>query len=170
MHHLLWAKSDPYHPLWCHLLDVAAVCDRLLSRFGGVLPLPNAWVALLAALHDIGKADPWFQNKDDQLAAQLRAHGLELPERTTLDDDKRKFRHEARSAEWILDWLVAHQSWGKRAARVAGEAVRGHHGDFSVHCYKEETAGRCAAWKALRQALCGLVWDVLRPPVYAPQA
>ncbi len=170
MHHLLlWAKSEPFHPLWCHLLDVAAVCEGLVPRFGGVQPLPVAWVALLTALHDIGKADPWFQNKDDDLAAGLRVQGLDLPLHTGLEDERRKFRHEARSAEWILDWLVAKQSWGKRAARVASDAVRGHHGDFSVECYKEESAELLALWNSLREALCELVWDVLRPPHCAPQ-
>src|SRR5260370_12383313 len=121
MNHLVfWAKSDPFHPLWCHLLDVAAICDGLLSRFGGLSPLHNAWVALLAALHDIGKADAWFQNKYDELAAQLRAQGLDLPDRTTLEDDKRRFRHEARSAEWIFAWRVAHQGSCKLPARRPG--------------------------------------------------
>jgi CRISPR-associated endonuclease/helicase Cas3 len=170
MHQLhLWAKSDPYHPLWCHLLDVAAVSGGLLSCFGPVSPLPDEWVALLAALHDVGKADPWFQNKDDDLAAQLRARGLDLPDRTPFEEDKRKFRHEARSAEWILDWLVAEQGWGKRAARIASDAVRGHHGDFSVDCYREESPGQRAVWSALRTALCGLVWDALQPPPCRPQ-
>jgi CRISPR-associated endonuclease/helicase Cas3 len=166
---LLWAKSEPFHPLWCHLLDVAAVCEGLLSRFGGVPPLPNEWAALLAALHDIGKADPWFQNKDDHLATDLRAQGLHLPERTTVEVDKRKFRHEARSAEWILDWLIDQQNWGKRAARIAADAVRGHHGDFSAACYKEEDPDRRAAWNAMREALCASIKDVLRPPACALQ-
>ena len=58
----LWAKTDPYHPLWKHLLDVASVS----------LSLPNplvreqwGWtaeqVALIVGLHDVGKADGFFQ-------------------------------------------------------------------------------------------------------------
>src|SRR5262245_50325597 len=139
LHLLLWAKSDPFHPLWCHLLDVAAVTEGLLSRFGGVPRLADSWVALLAGLHDIGKADPWFQNKDPDLAAQLGAEGLGLPEwRSSADDGKRKFRHEVRSAEWLFDWLEKQQRWGKRAARVASHAVRGHHGDFNPEHYYTE--------------------------------
>ena len=121
-HLVLWAQSDPYHPLWCHLLDVAAVCEGLLPRFGGVQPLPNSWVALVAALHDIGKADAWFQNKDDDCAARLREQGLTIPEPTaSADDGKRRFRHEVRSAAWILDWLIGEPGWAKSAARVVSD-------------------------------------------------
>jgi CRISPR-associated endonuclease/helicase Cas3 len=162
---LLWAKSDPFHPLWCHLLDVAAVCEKLLPRFGGVSPLPDKWVALLAALHDIGKADPWFQNKDDECAARLRETGLEIPEWAASEvDDKRWFRHEVRSGKWIFNWLTREQGWEKRPARIVQDAVDGHHGDFSSGkaCYAE---GReKASWDSQRTALCQLVWDVLQPP------
>lgn len=50
----LWGKSAPFHPLWKHMLDVAAVAL--------VLPFPMAdknWtqslISFLAGLHDIGK-------------------------------------------------------------------------------------------------------------------
>ena len=92
----LWAKSDPYHRLWCHLLDVAAVCAALLPRFGGVAGIPNDWLLYLVALHDIGKADAQFQNKVDSLTEALRQSGLWFP----LEPEQR-FRHEARSAVWI---------------------------------------------------------------------
>jgi CRISPR-associated endonuclease/helicase Cas3 len=167
MNHLvLWAKSDPYHSLWCHLLDVAAVCEGLLPHFGGVSPLPDTWVVLLAALHDIGKADPWFQNKDSGLADRLRAHGLQLPDTVApADDGKRKFRHEVRSADWIRDWLKIRHGWDKRAARVASEAVRGHHGDFSPEHYYKETLDQQRTWVPLRTALGELIWDALQPPL-----
>ena len=58
----LWAKSNPKHPLWKHLLDAAAVALSLS------LPHPfSSWpaesVAFLVGIHDIGKADAFFQHQ-----------------------------------------------------------------------------------------------------------
>jgi len=131
----LWAKSYPndlsrFHPLWCHLLDVAAVCNALLPRFGGIVGVPDEWLPYLAALHDIGKADARFQGKAPGLVA------LGVP--TDSEGECRGFRHEARSAEWIAPHLRAPQfGWGKDAARVVAQATRGHHGDFAADAYAE---------------------------------
>ena len=91
----LWAKSDPRHPLWCHLLDVAAVCRALLPGYGGLAELPNDCICLLVGLHDLGKAHGHFQNKDAGLAEELRGLGLEIP--TAAE----RYRHEFCSAEWV---------------------------------------------------------------------
>ena len=75
-----WAKTkrgDPseIHRLEFHLADVAAVMERLLdvpsirratAKAGGLAELPDATAARLcvfAALHDIGKANIYFQKK-----------------------------------------------------------------------------------------------------------
>src|SRR5579872_7242320 len=91
----LWGKtdrSDPanYHPLLFHLLDVAA-CAALLwdrlprclkARMARVLGLTEdqarSLVALLAGLHDLGKACPGFQSKAT-FAADLAANGFDFP-------------------------------------------------------------------------------------------
>lgn len=170
---LLWAKSAkeergqviPWHPLWCHLLDVAAVGQALLPRFGSVLPLPEPWLLFLLALHDIGKADAEFQNKDEQQAQRLRDTGLSdavLPLLAT------KFRHEARSAEWLLQSLRTRWGWGREAAIVVSQAITGHHGNFQAAAYdEEEKATRFAFWPPLRDALAALVADVLALPPFA---
>jgi CRISPR-associated endonuclease/helicase Cas3 len=165
----LWAKSDPYHPLWCHLLDVAAVCGALLHRFGPVASIPDRWIMYLAAMHDIGKADPEFQNKDDEQAERLRALGLELPEERT------RFRHEARSADWITPHLH-HQQWTRDACRIVSMATRAHHGDFRAGLHGEGTfyeenqphlRQRTALWNELRVQLSEIVREALDLPVYS---
>jgi len=151
----LWAKSYPddpdrSHPLWCHLLDVAAVCEALVPRFGGVPSLPGAWLLYLVALHDIGKADARFQGK----APALVPPGVP----TASEGDCRGFRHEARSAEWITASLTA-QLWGweKEAARVVAQATRGHHGDFRADAYNETEWPWVDFYGARRDELAALV-------------
>jgi len=172
LHLRLWAKSDPCHDLWRHLLDVAAVCQALLPRFGPLEEMPAAWVCYLCALHDIGKADPWFQNKDTGLAQKLRDLHLELPAWSdAISEAERYFRHEARSHEWLLDHLTQQHGWGKRPAQVVMHSINGHHGNFAASCYSEsKLTQQRAQWQPLRAQLAQLVWDVLQPPTYAPQA
>jgi CRISPR-associated endonuclease/helicase Cas3 len=96
----VWAKSgDPIgHGLLTHMLDVAAVAERILAReppgtvartasaFG--LPAASACRTIAAAvgLHDLGKAIPGFQNKWPQGRAADEAAGLALPAHTLAAD------------------------------------------------------------------------------------
>ena len=163
----LWAKSEPHHPLWCHLFDVAAVTQSLVGRFGGVPELADSWVALIAGLHDLGKADAWFQNKAPELVDELRERGIELPPRETfLSDHQRKFRHEARSAEWVQQWLLDVAGWGCLAAPPVVMAIRGHHGDFQPkNFYHEDGDAAKTLWDKCRRELLNMLWSVLQPPV-----
>ncbi len=152
----LWAKSAPHHPLWCHLLDVAAVCEALLPRFGPVDPIPDRWVAYLAALHDIGKADPLFQGKAPELTAPLIEAGIWVGDLNRCAG----FRHEARSAEWIQEHLRA-RGWGD-SALVVSRAIRGHHGDFGVEAETEPvTEKRLVTWAPIREASAQMIADAL---------
>lgn len=162
----LWAKSDPFHPLWCHLIDVAVVARLLTGRFGGIPQLPDGVVSLIAGLHDLGKADEWFQNKDADLAQALRQRGVLVAYRDdSFLDGHCKFRHEARSAAWVQRWL-ADNGWGKFAAPVLSAAIHGHHGQFSTNfIYAEEDARLRDHWDGLRHDLLALLIDVLKPPI-----
>src|SRR4051812_12047841 len=86
-HLAVWAKlgkaryPESYHPLLFHLIDVAAVARRLWdhvlrpavkARFAVSLGLPEdacaPWVAFWAGAHDIGKASPGFQQRENTTA------------------------------------------------------------------------------------------------------
>lgn len=73
-----WAKfesEDEWHPLVAHSADVTAVLEQLLRntqlgpRMAGLLgqeTLSETQIqrfCVLATLHDVGKANPWFQNR-----------------------------------------------------------------------------------------------------------
>ena len=159
----LWAKSDPHHPLWCHLLDAAAVARALVPRFGPIADLPDRWIPFLVGCHDVGKADDWFQNKDPDQAAKLRSLGLELPPwKASEPDEYKRFRHEVRSREWLQDYLKE-RGWSSRAFNVAAKAIVGHHGDWAPQNFYGEEEKQSAFWQPLRADLGALLWEVLQP-------
>jgi CRISPR/Cas system-associated endonuclease Cas3-HD len=70
------------------MLDSAAVCSALDSPVPSLSAVPRPLCSYIVALHDIGKANPRFQNKDGNRAAALRHLGLILSDKTV------RFRHE----------------------------------------------------------------------------
>lgn len=93
--HALWGKTYPQgapdsirHPLLWHLLDTAAVAaalwdhyvsDQFRATFTATLnvtePQGRAWLAFLAACHDLGKAEAGFQGQDSRWGAHAHRHG-----------------------------------------------------------------------------------------------
>ena len=149
----LWAKAERdgsgrFHPLACHMLDVASVAlslwDAVLQRglrhdMASRLGLPaeqaGRWIAFWAGLHDLGKACPAFQAKNADRRRALEAAGLPFPSWS------RGFRHDHATARLLPDLLG---EMGPRDRREGDEAVRlprglvrrvaatvgGHHGVF----------------------------------------
>lgn len=158
----LWAKSDPVYPLWCHLLDVAAVAIELQTAFpmrGG--PSPSL-LSALTGLHDVGKADPLFQLKAPALAGAMDRSlfaGLEVG----WSDDIARFRHESRSSEVVHALLLGTGfGWSRRAAEVVARAVAGHHGNFAPEHISESDYpdGLAERWASIRGELVRLVLEV----------
>jgi CRISPR-associated endonuclease/helicase Cas3 len=161
----LWAKSDPRHELWRHLLDIAAVSRALIPLFWRDSPIPDRWVWLLVAFHDVGKADALFQMKaPDAIDPALKEAGFF----DGVDQQKSKgFRHEARSAEWLQPYLKK-RGWNLQSIQTVACAVRGHHGDFDPRETSDELAER---WNPLREVLAELIREVIQPDTdYHPKA
>jgi len=142
----LWAKTkrnDPetYHPLICHLIDVASVARVLWARVapsslrgrvsrGLGMDDPqglSAWISFLAGLHDIGKASPGFQAKHVPGWTRVTAAGFSAPL------EPRDLGHGTVSAIAIQELLLMDKfgSLPRRVlARFIAGAVGGHHGVF----------------------------------------
>ena len=95
----LWAKSDPFQPLVCHMVDVGHVALALLktAAYRGVLDrwvkatdcppeIAHSWIGFLTALHDWGKAWPNFQcRRVDGVHPSLYEADFVLPDLETID-------------------------------------------------------------------------------------
>ena len=150
--HHLWAKYDRHtntcHRLIYHSLDVAAVAarrwDLALSPAQKTHPKEllglddesaRQLLALLAGLHDIGKATPAFQNLDDT-------------------------RHGAQSAAILSSWLEAKGIDPIRASQLAA-AIGGHHGHWiSPHEMIRARIGK-ESWRKLPRAICDVLQRTL---------
>ncbi len=130
----LWAKSEPPHPLWCHLIDVGAVAEAMWDhvftkstkrRLRKTLGLDHesiarGWIVWLAALHDIGKATPEFQHQHEILMKQAESAGF-------------VFTHKIKKPHGIFTSFILREELKARnvdkiSARALGQAVGVHHG------------------------------------------
>lgn len=207
---LLWGKwgdLDSPHPLVGHLLDTAAVALTLWSQLSpsvrrgatGLLapgdePLARGRFAVLAGVHDIGKATREFNGQAwAGGSAEFAAHRAALeraglptavPARPKLDRSEAGWlRHEALTGI-ILGDLYHVPGWARRV-------VAGHHGRYqrplhSVSWALTELRARAAdpAWAAAQRSIidtvvgavtdltgvdCALTgWPAEAPPELAP--
>ncbi len=174
----IWAKSgDPVgHGLLAHMLDVAAVAERLLqrepaeslARAAAALGLPGTTasreIATCVGLHDIGKAIAGFQAKWPQGRSADETAGLPFPPRLLAAD-----QHDVASALALRQLLQPH--FGALAAALAG-AVAAHHGHFfdSKQIADARRPGEPAAWCDARGEIFSNYIDTLLPERTATDA
>ncbi|TCO62883.1 CRISPR-associated helicase Cas3' [Actinocrispum wychmicini] len=176
-----WGKAsgERVHPLVCHVLDTAAVAERLVDLVlgprcraelcAGFEPLgsPKEWIATLCGLHDLGKYTPGFQ----ALKVDLARDRFGTPAATDLQAVRKQSGlgrrvdtpHGLVTAMHVQDLLL---SWDVPfdTAEFLAAALGGHHGHFpdgsAVRQARREinNHGR-ATWQGWRD---GLVGDVVR--------
>lgn len=183
---LLWAKWEggrtppSYHPLLCHMIDVAVVSHLLWNdvvsptlrqQWAAALGLEQAatgrWIAFLTGLHDIGKASPAFQLKrtDALFRDQLAAAGLRV---SPLVDTK--VPHGMISDALLRDLLKGHGVAQKLASSVA-DAIGGHHGTFAPPAERQNIGPAAigkGVWDTHRSDLVrslAMVFDLPDPPL-----
>lgn len=142
----VWAKSRRLRPTWeladwlplkQHLADSAEVAlllwdnwmpDQVRRRIVAEVGTPDQARMLLFALagcHDVGKATPAFQVKDETLAARVRQAGLALPRGPIPDAGKLK---HGLAGQVILTEALEELCLPQELAARLGVVVGGHHG------------------------------------------
>ncbi len=147
-----WAKlgnetwPDKYHPVVCHLIDVAAVARRLwrdvcrskvrewvTNRLGlADHDAAGAWLAFWAGAHDIGKVAPCFQDRGKPNTKALRDR---LGPAWFTGEIGNK-PHGTISTKILDHELAESTAWpaiDPKMAQNAAVAVGGHHGVFPTN-------------------------------------
>jgi CRISPR-associated endonuclease/helicase Cas3 len=151
----LWAKTADdktqkhnFHPVICHLLDTAAICQHLLTllppatidRLGRGLKLDRtallAWAPFLTGSHDTGKISPPFQFRDSdisEVARKLAGGSLydlwfKRPQNVIGSDPF----HGTLTACTLPEYLKSHGVEIGLADELSA-VVGGHHGIFPKH-------------------------------------
>lgn len=169
----VWAKSDPYHSVLHHCIDVGCCCQATLDApaFAKVkrelevcLGLAcndglKRWLGYLLACHDLGKCHPHFQWKVPELAEPLQSEGFECFDFDCADG----FRHESISAQYLGHKLRG-LGWGRKPVGAVRYLIKGHHGNFSP---KKGTL-RTDRWSELLETLDEEVWRCFSPSDWSP--
>ncbi|MFJ6415576.1 CRISPR-associated helicase Cas3' [Paeniglutamicibacter sp. NPDC091659] len=143
----LWAKTNRldtpqdilFLPLHTHGLDAADAAiiilehesPRLKADLSTALNLSEdqltAFVAFLAASHDIGKASPYFQAKVPSLYVKAEQLGYPPCDRP---GDLESLPHSVHSMAIIIRWLQKKYGYSPLQAGSIGIVSGGHHGRF----------------------------------------
>ncbi|MEX1019533.1 MAG: CRISPR-associated helicase Cas3' [Litorilinea sp.] len=174
----LWAKTDrsgTTHPLLFHMIDVGTVTqhlwDQVLAagfredvsqRLGLGVDEAGRLLAFWAALHDIGKASPFFQRKFDPALVELKAAGLIFPRVT----GNEPCYHAVISRLVLPDLLRELTSLSEYWATDIAQALGGHHGSWPTQGVTKAHMHQLGndAWAALRRALVQELVDIFHPP------
>ncbi len=169
----IWAKTAKsgatgWHPLILHMLDVAASSDAILARepettrkrIAEILGLEwekaRAWILLVVACHDLGKACPGFQCKWENMTGMDSGRSLNTD------------INHAFVSQIALTELLHEMEWPEGLAELVSDAVGCHHG----HRASPNTLGNLAGdrraigrdpWAQARRGLFEALLDIFKP-------
>lgn len=168
-----WAKTSKgvdgrWHPLILHMLDVAASVGAILERepestrerMAAILGLTwkdaRAWLLLVIACHDLGKACPGFQCKWENLSGMDAGRSPNT-----------KINH-AFVSQIALSEILQKNSWPEELAELVADAVGCHHGERASpttldHLRGDRRAIGEADWANVRRGLVEALVEVINP-------
>ena len=167
----LWAKSEPFKPLYTHLIEVGVVAQTLANNsvfFPLLLELEKrtslskeqltALIGYLASVHDIGKIHPSFVGSGAVPETQ------KYLEEKHLNYNVEHFRHEKYGAFRLLKiWEEEKRFPDKRLRRNLSAVIRYHHqgkrGETGRMSLENE-----AIWKTLQEDYEETLFQQFRPP------
>ncbi|MCX7801298.1 MAG: CRISPR-associated endonuclease Cas3'', partial [Fimbriimonadales bacterium] len=171
----LWAKtldssSEIYHCLPAHLLDVAAAglelwerlprsCRDVASRCWGNEEDAKRTCCFLAAVHDIGKANPFFQTKSRVQAQRLRKLGVQCI-------GEEPYGHGQATTAAVFHFLMRVEGLPQPRAAAIAKAVGGHHGCFSESLSLHLQNLATEPWISLIQECWTLLRDLFQPSLH----
>ena len=169
----IWAKtakdgSRSWHPLILHVLDVAASADAILARepettrkrIAEILGLEwekaRAWILLVVACHDLGKACPGFQCKWENMT------GMDSGRSPNTDIN------HAFVSQIALTELLQETEWPEELAELVSDAVGCHNGERASPNALNNLAGDrraigCDPWAQARRGLFEALLDIFTP-------
>lgn len=169
----LWAKTSRnggsgWHPLILHMLDVAASADAILARepestrkrMAAILGMEwkdaHAWLLLVIACHDLGKACPGFQCKWENLSGMDsgRSPNTEI--------------NHAFVSQIALTEMLQERGWPDELAELVADAVGCHHGSRASpntldHLMGDRRAMGKDDWTEARRGLLEALLEVFKP-------
>ena len=168
-----WAKTSKgvdgrWHPLILHMLDVAASAgailerepestrDRMAAILGMTWKDAHAWLLLVVACHDLGKACPGFQCKWENLSGMDAGRSPNA-----------KINH-AFVSQIALSEILQKNNWPEELAELVADAVGCHHGERASPSILDRLMGDRRAlgkdeWTEARRGLVDLLLAVLNP-------
>ena len=169
----LWAKTDKngderWHPLILHMLDVAASVEAILARepestrirMAEIVGLEwegaRAWLLLVVACHDLGKACPGFQCK------WINMTGIDPGRSPNI------YINHAFVSQIALTELLQERGWSEDLADLVADAVGCHHGERISPVKLRDLKGDRRAigkeeWSQVRRGLVEALLEVLKP-------
>lgn len=154
----LWGKgkTESFHPLLFHMLDVGWVARLMMEHFssdrfvkmvlGSVTPTQ---LGLLVALHDLGKASPAFQLKRKDLIEHWRS-GFTWPTAEVEAANSTEVSHGRVGAAVLRTVLSERYGLARPAAALLADSLAGHHGRFAEFEQVESVGkGRLGTWSGL---------------------